>query len=105
MTQAAENIGLKREEAQLAASSLRIFDGDGYLDQEARDIGHKAIGRIDTHEVLCTERWNQQRIAVAVMQKTLDTMAKNTLGRVPAGLIAGLTGMVGWLAARAFPIH
>ena len=75
------------------------------LDQDARDLAQKAMGKIETHETLCTERWNQSRIALGVLQSTLDTMARNTLGRIPAGIIAALMGAVGWLSARAFPLH
>lgn len=104
MTEALENAGLNREQEQIDRSTTRIM-GAETLDQDARDLAQKAIGRIDTHEVLCTERWIQQRAAVITVQNTLDAMTKNMLGRVPAGIIACLTGLVGWLAARAFPIH
>lgn len=75
------------------------------MDQDARDLAHKALSRINTHETLCTERWNQQRVALAMVQKTLDVMSRTALGRIPAGIIATLTAIVGWLAARAFPLH
>ncbi len=74
-------------------------------DHEAREGVAKALARMDTHETLCTERWNQQRLAVGAVQTTLDAMEKNMLGRFPAAAIACLTGLVGFLGARAFPIH
>lgn len=104
MTRAADEHGLNKEKEQIDRSTTRILGADT-LDQDARDLAHKAMGKIETHETLCTERWNQSRVALGVLQSTLDTMARNTLGRVPASIIAALTGLVGWLAARAFPIH
>jgi len=74
-------------------------------DQDARDLAHKALGRMDAHDVLCTERWNQQRKAMEMLQRSLDQMSRNMLGRIPAGIIAVLSGLVGWLSQRAFPIH
>lgn len=78
------------------------------MDQDARDLARDATARIKSHEELCTERWNQSResgarveIALAVLQKAMD----EKIGKMPATLIAGLTGLVGWLAARAFPFH
>ena len=104
MTKAGDITGLHREQEQIDRSTTRVI-GAEILDQDARDLAGKAMSKIETHEVLCTERWNQQRIALGMMQKTLDVMSRNTLGRMPAGIIAALTGIVGWLAARAFPIH
>jgi len=104
MTKAAEEAGLHREQEQIDRSTTRVLGADS-LDQDARDLAQKAFSRIDTHEVLCTERWNQLRVAMGMVQKSVDTMSRNTLGRIPAGIIAGLTGLVGWLAARAFPLH
>ena len=105
MTEAADVLGLGKEQEQIERSIERLMGEWEMPDQEARDLAHKALGRMDSHEAVCTERWNQQRLALGILQKSFDAMAKNTLGRVPAGLIACLTGLVGWLAARAFPIH
>jgi len=104
MTRASEEAGFHREQEQVDRSTSRILGADT-LDQDARDLAQKALSRIDSHEVLCTERWNQQRVALALVQATLDVMNKSTLGRIPAGIIATLTAIVGWLAARAFPLH
>ena len=34
-----------------------IRDEEMAIDQEARDLANKALGKLDTHEALCTERW------------------------------------------------
>ena len=78
------------------------------LDQDARDAAAKVGAHLDSHETLCTERWLQQRAAVLELKACVDAITKkldNSMGRVPVGVIAGLTGLVGWLAARAFPVH
>ena len=105
MTKAGEVVSQHREQEQIDRSTTRLLGGGDILDQTARDLAQRAFSRIDTHEVLCTERWNQSRIAIATLQASLDSMSKNMLGRIPAGIIACLTGLVGWLAARAFPLH
>ena len=109
MTKAAEELGKEREIEQISQTTARIMrSGEEVLDQEARDAAAKVGAHLDAHEVLCTERWYQQRMAVAEVKSSVDAITKkldNSMGRVPVGLIAGLTGLVGWLAARAFPLH
>jgi hypothetical protein len=78
------------------------------VDQEARDMAKDAISHGESHERLCTERWDQQKLSMALVQKTLGEIKDSmnaTIGRFPASIIAGLAGLVGWLAARAFPLH
>ena len=109
MGQAADEAGFDREKEQISSSTKRLMQyGAEEMDQDARDMAHDAVARIKSHEELCTERWNQARaatgrveVALAVLQKAMD----DRIGKMPAALIAGLTGMVGWLAARAFPLH
>ncbi len=77
-------------------------------DQLARDLAQAAKTKAETHEILCTERWEQQRTAMVLVQHTIDGIKKNldtSIGKIPAGIITGLTGVVGWLIARAFPTH
>ena len=77
------------------------------VDQVARDMANRALNHTDSHEVLCTERWAQQKLSMALVQKTLGEIQDSmnaTIGRLPATIIAGLTGVVGFLAARAFPL-
>jgi hypothetical protein len=105
MTKAADLIGLHREQEQIDRSITRVIKGGDTLDQEARDSAHRALGKLDTHETLCTERWNQQRVSIVEMQKSLDAMNKRMVGNIPASIIAILMGAVGFLAARAFPLH
>ena len=76
-------------------------------DQEARDLANRALSRVQSHEVLCTERWGQQRDTMARVEHTLADIQigiSRRIGMVPAGTIAGLVGLCGWLAARAFPL-
>ena len=78
------------------------------IDQHARDLAQMALSNGNSHEALCEERWQQQKIGMILVQKTVDEIKKgmeNSIGRMPAGIIAALTGLVGWLAARAFPLH
>lgn len=77
------------------------------IDQVARDDANHANGRIDSHETLCTERWTQQRQAMVLVQTTVDEIKKRmdkTIGHVPASIIAVMASIIGYLAARAFPI-
>lgn len=105
MTRYSDEIGENRDKEQISRSAARIIGPEEMPDHDARELARKAMARVDTHETLCTERWNQQRLAMSMLQRSLDQITRNTLGRVPAGIIACLTGLVGWLAARAFPIH
>jgi hypothetical protein len=38
-------------------------------DHEARTMAQQAHGRIDGHERLCTERWEQSRLALARVER------------------------------------
>jgi len=78
------------------------------VDQEARDIANDARSRSDAHELLCTERWNAQGATMIRVEKNIEEIkdaVNDRIGKLPAGLIAGLTGLAGYLAARAFPVH
>lgn len=78
------------------------------LDQEARDMAHDAIARSKAHEEVCTERWLHQAESMGRVEKIIGEIklaVDDKVGKLSAGLIAGLTGIVGYLAARAFPIH
>lgn len=102
MTKAGDELAHVREIEQLSRSATRVLrSGEETLDQEARDIGAKAASRMDAHEVLCTERWNQLRKSVDELAQKLN----RTVGYVPASLIAALMGICGYLADRAFPLH
>lgn len=109
MTTAAKEVGQGREIAQIVASTERILGKHIQdMDQEARDIAHAAAARVESHEELCTERWGQARAASGRVEVALEGLKKNMedrIGKVPATIIAALTGIIGFLAARAFPIH
>ena len=106
---AADEVGHIRQLAQTALSSERVLQGqDTMIDQDARDSAGAAMSKITGHELLCTERWNQQREAmsrVEVALKEVGVKVDKQMGKIPAGVIAALTGLVGFLAARAFPLH
>ncbi len=75
------------------------------LDQEARDLAADALAKSKAHEDLCTERWLHQAATMARVEKTIGeikTAVDDKIGKLPAGLIAGLTGLVGFLAARVW---
>lgn len=113
MTNLTEQVGDSRQRAQIVESVARVIgQGDGELDQDARDAARDALGKISSHETLCTERWAQQRAALETLgesvrhlQKSLDKIANLYIPPLPGALIAGLMGLSGWLAARAFPLH
>lgn len=104
MSREAEEVGSARQRHQIELSTTRALDGVEELDIEAREEAAEAHRKIKSHEELCTERWNQQRLSMGIMQRCLDDLAKNSIGRMPAGIIGVLMGACGWLAARAFPI-
>lgn len=109
MTQAANEVGRNREMAQLVESTDRVMGKHTYdMDQEARDLGQAAIARVESHEELCTERWGQARAASVRVETALALLQKNMedrVGKGPAAIIAGMAGVIGYLAARAFPIN
>jgi hypothetical protein len=109
MTTVANEVGHGRETAQFLASTDRVLGKHIIdMDQEARDIAHAAASRVESHEELCTERWGQARAASARVEVALAALQKSIedrIGKGPATIIAALTGVIGFLAARAFPIH
>lgn len=109
MHQAADELGHQRQLAQTQISSDRMIHGtDTMIDQEARDLAAQALARETAHEVLCTERWNQQSNAMArveVAVKDVKDKVDKQIGKVPAGVMMAMTGIIGFLAARAFPTH
>jgi len=109
MTVLADEVGDSRQRSQIIESFSRVMtEGNEEMDQDARDCARDALAKISSHEALCTERWNQKRLALESLQAAVDDLSKSMdthIQRVPAGVIATLTGLCGWLAARAFPIH
>ena len=108
MAKPPNTVARSREAAQIRLSKQRILERAANLDQEARDLANDAIARSEAHENLCTERWEHQKEAMARVETALGQVkacVEDKIGRLPAGLIAGLTGICGYLAARAFPLH
>lgn len=109
MSVAANEAGRGREIAQLAASTDRVLGKHIIdMDQEARDIAHEAKAKVLAHEELCAERWGQARAASARVEVALAVLQKNMedrIGKVPATIIASMAAIIGYLAARAFPVH
>lgn len=78
------------------------------IDQDARDMAVRAANMAENHERLCTERWDQQRLAmerVELALRGIQAAVSSRIGMVPAGAIAGLMALCGFLGARAFPLH
>lgn len=99
-------IGGNREKEQIKRSSKMVTAHD--MDQEARDTATAAMARLEAHEELCTERWNTQALAMARIEATMKEVndaLQDKIGKAPAGLIAFLTAIIGFLAARVFPVH
>ena len=46
------------------------------IDQEARRLADKALGKIEGHELLCTERWEQARSALGDLAKEMNSAKK-----------------------------
>lgn len=109
VTAAAKEVGQGREVAQIVASTERLLGKHIIdMDQEARDIAHAAAAAVKSHEELCTERWGQARAASVRVEVALEGLKKNMedrVGKGPATIIASLTAIIGFLAARAFPVH
>ena len=109
MTGIGDKVGQSREMEQFISSEKRLIgQGAEEVDQEARDIARDALAKLSSHETLCTERWNQQRQALENLVSTVSGLQRSldrTIPKLPAAVIAGLTGLVGYLADRAFPIH
>lgn len=101
--------GRNRERAQIIESTGRVIGKHLFdMDQEARDIAHAAAAKVESHEELCTERWGQARAASMRVEVALASLQKNMedrVGKGPATIIAAMAGIIGWLAARAFPLH
>lgn len=87
-------------------------------DQVARDESARNEARQDMHEAVCTERWQQSKEGLARVETGLADFRKDVgikidklqkgiderIGKVPASVIAGLMGVIGFLAERAFHI-
>lgn len=71
-------------------------------------MAQQAVAAINGHERLCTERWEQSRassLRVENLLKRIEGDVNRRIGMIPAGAIAALTALCGFLAARAFPLH
>lgn len=108
MTDLTDEVGDSRERVQIVESLSRVIGKDMELDSDARDLARDALAKISSHERLCTERWQQQVISLNRLESTIDEIkatAQNQVAKIPAGIIAALVGVIGFLSARAFPIH
>ena len=79
-----------------------------HVDQSARDTANEAIAKSVAHESLCNERWRTQGETMARVETTMQDIKKAIdvqIAKVPAAIIAALMGLLGWMAARAFPLH
>jgi hypothetical protein len=109
MSRATEKVGRGREREQVRRSTKNVMDkADASLDQDARDTANDALAASKAHELICDLRWKTHAEAMIRVEAALVEVNKaihDKIGRMPAGVIAALTGLVGFLAARAFPVH
>lgn len=78
------------------------------IDQDARDAAADAKAIMTSHERLCTERWDQQRQTSARIETALSEIrgsVNKRVGQLPASIISILMGLIGFLAAKAWPTH
>ncbi len=82
-------------------------------DQQAKGDAQRANQRIDAHEALCAERWQQSRITLDALRADLAALSAK-LSETTARLYGRIWWIVGlllaaqgaailWLAAKAFP--
>ncbi len=70
-------------------------------DHEARSMAQNVSGRLDGHERICTERWNESR-------KTMERVEKGVAGlytrwwSMAVGLVVSLLALIATVAAAAF---
>ena len=80
--------------------------GEHFCDQVARDAATEARAMIRSHEAVCTERWKQSSQASSRVENALAEIQagiNKRIGLMPASVISLLIGVIGFLAARAFP--
>ena len=103
MSKASDEVGRSRERTQIKRSTRSVMNRANMLDQNARDLAEEALSLSRAHEALCNERWNNQNATMVRVEKTMAEVKvafEDKIGRLPAGVIAGLTGLCGFLAAR-----
>jgi hypothetical protein len=103
------NKGRNREREQIDRSRNRVRArvDSAYVDQEARDRADDALAQSASHEILCNERWETQRSAMVRVEGSMVRIEKSIsekIGRIPAAIIAAMGTVIGFLAARVFPV-
>lgn len=109
MPHVADEVGHDRQRAQIQRSTGRLMGGDEeMIDQDARDDAAAANSKIDGHEKLCAERWNNQRDSMARVEKGMaevrDILNKR-ISQTSATLITIMTGIICVLATLALTHH
>lgn len=77
------------------------------MDQEARDAASNALGKITAHEMLCAERWKNNKDATDRIEASLTDLRRvvnKSVGIVPASFIGVLLTLCGFFGERAFHI-
>lgn len=98
--------GRGRQQEQVRRSARSVMRN--VVDQDARDAAFDAIAKAKAHEELCEERWKNQAAALARVEgmvTLINAAMADKIGKLPAGIIAALTGTVGFLAHMAFSTH
>ena len=77
---------------------------DEHVDYVARSNAERAATRMDAHEVLCTERWNTAKDVWQRVEKSVNGLYSR-IWAVAFVVFSSMLGLIGFLAARAFPPH
>lgn len=96
----------QREREQVRRSAQRVMKAA--VDQDARDAAFDAIARARAHEEVCEQRWKTQGEAMVRVEGVLTSInaaMSEKIAKLPAGIIAALCAVVGFLANRVLPMH
>lgn len=72
------------------------------VDQEARDVGNRALAHIEAHESLCGERWSQARGETKGLRADIKALRAQFWYLITA-TIGGQAALLLLLLSRLFP--
>ena len=109
MTLAASELGKNREAAQIVSSTSRLMGkNDHDMDQEARDEAKAVTADLKAHKDVCAILAKQNADALSRLEAAISALQKkmdDRIGKIPAGIIAVMGTVIGFLAARVWPAH
>ena len=76
-----------------------------FVDQEARDMARSAEARIEKHEAVCAERYENINTTLAELKSKIASSTAGLWNRIwiaTGALIILLLGVIGWLINKAF---